>query len=73
MDEKYGGIVEFVASNISQQVSLVASLHNAERVGLFVYANDGPHLVWLFYRLLDFGKFATIHIFKSKLNALYDL
>ena len=45
MDEKYGGIVEFVASNISQQVSLVASLHNAERVGLFVYANDGPHLV----------------------------
>ena len=70
---KCGGIAAFAASNISQRVTLVESSENAERVWLLVHANQGPHLVGVWYRPPNPGEVATIDTFKTELDALEGL
>ena len=40
-----GGIAAFALKHISERITLVENLQNAERSWLFVQAHQGPHLV----------------------------
>ena len=67
---KCGGIAAFALTTISERVTLVESSQDAERFWLLVHANQGPHLVGVWYRPPAPGEIATIDTFKTELNAL---
>jgi hypothetical protein len=67
---KCGGIAAFALTTIAERVTLVESSQDAERFWLLVHANQGPHLVGVWYRPPAPGEIATIDTFKKELNAL---
>ena len=60
----------FAVKHISERVTLVKSSQTAKRLWLLVHAHQGPHLVGVWYRPPAAGEVATIHTFKTELNAL---
>ena len=65
-----GGIAALAASDIAERVTLIQSSDDAERFWLMVHADQGPHLVGVWYRPPAPGETGTVTTFKSEYSAL---
>ena len=65
-----GGIAALAASDIAERVTLIQSSDDAERFWLMLHADQGPHLVGVWYRPPAPGETGTVTTFKSEYSAL---
>ena len=67
-----GGIAAFAFSNIAERISLINTSDCAERFWLLVHAEQGPHLVGVWYRPPNPGEVQTVNSFKAEMQLLAD-
>ncbi len=65
-----GGIAAFASTGIAERVTLIQSSDDAERFWLMVHADQGPHLVGVWYRPPAPGEVATVTTLKTEFAAL---
>ena len=65
-----GGIAAFATSDIAERVTLIQSSDDAERFWLMVHADQGPHLVGVWYRPPAPGETGTAATLKAKYSAI---
>ena len=65
-----GGIAAFAASAIAERVILIQSSEDADRFWFMVHADQGPHLVGVWYRSHASGETAAVTTFKAEYVAL---
>ena len=68
-----GGIAAFATSDIAERVTLIQSSDDAERFWLMVHADQGPHLVGVWYRPPAPGETGTVSTFKAEYSALENM
>ena len=68
-----GGIAAFAANAIPERVTLIQSSADAELFWIMLHADQGPHLVGVWYRPPAPGETATVTTFKAEYVALESL
>ena len=68
-----GGIAAFALTSIQERVTLASKAEVAERMWLLVHAEQGPHLVGVWYRPPSPGEVNSVTTFQTELQGLADL
>ena len=68
-----GGIAALAWTSIRDRVTLASTSEEAERMWLLVHAEQGPHLVGVWYRPPNPGEVNSVTSFQTELQGLSDL